>query len=57
MKPPTLEEYDHLMVNRRRPLTQGPMRHAKPDLDDATDSGLSIVDQVIADSRRATGTS
>jgi hypothetical protein len=52
VKPPTRQEYDVIMVGRRRPLTQGPMRHARPADNDATDSGLSIVDQVIADSRR-----
>jgi hypothetical protein len=41
----TKEEHDALMVNRRRPITQGPMRHAKPD-EDTTES-TSVIDRYI----------
>ena len=55
--PWTPEQHATIEAKRGRPVTDGPMRNARPADDDATDSGLSVVDQVIADSRRATGPS
>ena len=42
----TLEEHDALMANRRRPLTQGPMRRARVPDDDST-SSPSLIDTYI----------
>lgn len=57
MRPPTKQEHDAWVAVTGRPYTDRAMNHAKRVDDDATDSGFTILDQVIADSRRATGAS
>ena len=50
---PTREQHDAAVARRGRSYTDLHMRNARPADDDATDSGLSLIDRVIADSRRA----
>jgi hypothetical protein len=51
--PYTREQHAAIEAKRGRPVTDGAMRAARHHDDDVTDSGLSIVDRVVADSRRA----
>ena len=54
---PTKDEHDAVVARKGRNYTDNPMREARPVDNDDTDSGLSTVDRVIADARRATGPS
>ena len=49
----TKAQHDAVVAVKGRPFTDHHMRQTRQVDDDATDSGLSIIDQVIADHRRA----
>jgi hypothetical protein len=49
----TKDEHDAHVAKRQRPATDRGMRHARHHDDDATDSGLSMSERVVADVRRA----
>ena len=52
MIPPTKAQHDAVVAAKGRSYTEPPMRHARQHDDDNTDSGPSMVDRVIADTRR-----
>lgn len=52
MRAPTRAEHDATVAARGRNYTDSAMRHARQHDDDNTDSGLSMADRVIADTRR-----
>jgi hypothetical protein len=48
---PLKHEHDAIVARKGRPYTDTGMRATRQPDNDATDSGLSIIDQAIADSR------